>query len=106
MRVSLPMTSSIMEQKSVNYHNYYSECGANITVNATGGYITSPNYPLSYPPNSHCQWIFRPADLPGAVHFYAASGFVVELSVACIFDYLTTVAGSYCECCMLEVHCS
>ncbi len=40
--------------------DYITDCGENIT-DVSSGFISSPNFPNSYPANSRCIWILRMA---------------------------------------------
>ncbi|XP_048237900.1 cubilin-like isoform X1 [Haliotis rufescens] len=69
-------------------------CGGSITLtNAVrNGYITSPNYPASYPHNVDCAWIFTaPANERVMLHF--EDQFNIENNPSCRYDYIEVRDG-------------
>lgn len=61
-----------------------SDCGGLFTMDH--GVITTPNYPLNYGPNLHCEWIIEPQLSHSiAIHLDEVD---VEETVGCRSDYL------------------
>ncbi|KAH9509836.1 Dorsal-ventral patterning tolloid-like protein 1 [Bulinus truncatus] len=76
----------------------------NTTVQASSGYIVSPNYPYNYPNNIYCHWIIQ-AGSHRRVNL-SFSDIVMEGGEGCPYDYIsindgpntsTPLLGRYCN---------
>ncbi|XP_014830968.1 PREDICTED: cubilin, partial [Poecilia mexicana] len=65
-------------------------CGGTLTT-ASGG-LSSPNYPLPYHPNAECYWNIRTSQ--GSQVQLSFSGFHLESSSSCSYDYLAVHDGN------------
>ncbi|XP_056290732.1 cubilin [Pseudoliparis swirei] len=70
-------------------------CGGFIELNDgdTPGYITSPNYPQSYPQNIDCIWVVS-APNGEAVQIDFEEDIYIEPTASCVYDYLELRDGS------------
>jgi cubilin len=64
-----------------------------LTADGTAKYISSPNYPFSYPSNKDCQWTITSV-ISSQVIVLKMLDFELETSSSCIYDYVTIDDGS------------
>ncbi len=64
-----------------------------LLVDELGGHISTPNYPLNYPPYQSIQWHFRRARAVGYVAF-TIKVLALENCSDCSCDYIRVVGGS------------
>lgn len=68
----------------------WKRCGGVIEYSAAHsleGELTSPRYPLHYPPDQHCVWDFVFPDYIFILFYYLLS--TIDITRSCVEDYLT-----------------
>ncbi|KAH9509815.1 hypothetical protein Btru_045273 [Bulinus truncatus] len=76
----------------------------NTTINASSGYIVSPNYPSNYPDNSSCYWTIAGSNSSRVNMSF--SEFSLEGGEGCPYDYISIFDGFNKSAPLLGHYCS
>uniref|UniRef100_A0A3Q3JBD6 CUB domain-containing protein n=1 Tax=Monopterus albus TaxID=43700 RepID=A0A3Q3JBD6_MONAL len=83
---------------------YLSECGGNLDA-SEAGYITSPGYPLEYPPHQNCHWIITAPEPSQRIVLNFNPHFEIE-RLDCKYDFIEIRDGTSDTADVLGRHCS
>nr|XP_020447797.1 neuropilin-2 [Monopterus albus] len=81
-----------------------SECGGNLDA-SEAGYITSPGYPLEYPPHQNCHWIITAPEPSQRIVLNFNPHFEIE-RLDCKYDFIEIRDGTSDTADVLGRHCS
>uniref|UniRef100_A0A8C7F0Y0 Neuropilin n=1 Tax=Oncorhynchus kisutch TaxID=8019 RepID=A0A8C7F0Y0_ONCKI len=87
------------------YYDYHSKsCGGQVDASGAG-YITTPGYPLEYPPHQNCRWVVTAPEPSQRVVLNFNPHFELE-KLDCRYDYVEIRDGNSEKADLLGKHCS
>uniref|UniRef100_A0A3B3UIL7 CUB domain-containing protein n=1 Tax=Poecilia latipinna TaxID=48699 RepID=A0A3B3UIL7_9TELE len=82
----------------------YSDCGGVLDASKPG-YITSPGYPLEYPPHQNCHWVIQAPETSQRIVLNFNPHFEIE-RLDCKYDFIEIRDGTSETADVLGRHCS
>uniref|UniRef100_A0AAQ5Z029 Neuropilin n=1 Tax=Amphiprion ocellaris TaxID=80972 RepID=A0AAQ5Z029_AMPOC len=79
-------------------------CGGHLDA-SDAGYITTPGYPLEYPPHQNCRWVITAPEMSQRIVLNFNPHFEIE-KLDCRYDYVEIHDGSSESADLLGKHCS
>uniref|UniRef100_A0A3P9L388 CUB domain-containing protein n=1 Tax=Oryzias latipes TaxID=8090 RepID=A0A3P9L388_ORYLA len=89
---------------SSHLHTEERECGGVLDA-SKAGYITSPGYPLEYPPHQNCRWIIKAPEQSQRIILNFNPHFEIE-RLDCKYDFIEIRDGTSDSADVLGRHCS